>query len=303
MEKDYLIDKWLNHQLSEAEMQELQQREDYEELEAIVEHARLFRASSFSEPETYQALRDQISAKVQDNAGQAWFRPFLRIAAVLLVGVGLFYLLFKDNTVTVSTLAGEQKRIELPDASIVMINASSEIQYNPDRWENERLVLLNGEAFFDVEKGSTFRVSSPGGTVSVLGTEFNIRQRKGQFEVDCFEGSVEVISAGHLNVLAAGDHFYLIGDQLDLGKNTAEGPSWMNDQSSFSRVPLSMVIEELERQYGINVGYKGVQADNLFTGVFVHGELEEALSAITRPFNLSYRIDSADQVTIYSREN
>ncbi len=303
MEKDHLIDKWLNEGLIASEMETLRKRDDYEELMAILEHADMFKASGFSKVDDFESLKSKLEAKRNLSSGSTWIKPLLRIAAVLLVGIGLFYLLFNDDIIRIETMAGEKKQIELPDASVVVLNAASEISYDRDRWEEERKISLKGEAFFDVSRGSSFEVVSATGSVTVLGTEFNVRQRSNHFQVICFEGRVEVSTEVYKDTLLAGEHFNLLGERLVVGKNTYTKPQWMENISSFQRVPFSLVIEELERQYDIKVKLEGVQADMLFTGGFEHQDLENALKAITQPLNLNFRIESADQVSIYPSEN
>ncbi len=302
MKKDYLIDKWLNEGLTDSEMETFRKRKDYDELMAILEHARMFKASEFSTVDNFNSLKSKIEAKEKMPRGGSWSKPLLRIAAVLLVGIGLFYLLFSDGIVRFETIGGENMQIELPDASAVVLNAASEISYDKDRWADERRIELKGEAFFDVKKGSSFQVVTSTGTITVLGTEFNVRQRAGHFEVYCFEGSVQVITAAYNNTLTAGDHFQLLGNRMEVLRNERSQPGWMEDSSSFNRVPLRLVIEELERQYDIKVEINGDRASSLFTGGFVHGDLNAALQAITRPFDLEFSIQSTDHVIIFPSE-
>ena len=302
MEKDYLIDKWLNEGLTASEMETFRKREDYEDLVAILEHAKMFKASGFSKVDDFESVGSKLEARRNLRSGSTWIKPFLRLAAVLLVGIGLFYLLFNDDIIRIETIAGEKMQIELPDASVVVLNAASEISYDRDRWEDERRIELKGEAFFDVSKGSSFEVVTLAGTVTVLGTEFNVRQRSNHFEVHCFEGRVEVSTKVYKDTLLAGEHFNLLGERLVVGKNQHTKPQWMENISSFQGVPLSLVIGELERQYDIEVKLEGDQADMLFTGGFEHQDLENALKAITQPLNLNFRIESADQVSIFPRE-
>ena len=47
-----------------------------------------------------------------------------------------------------------------------------------NKWKNERSVNLDGEGFFKVAKGSKFDVETSAGTVSVVGTQFNVKNRK-----------------------------------------------------------------------------------------------------------------------------
>ncbi|MGB5237013.1 MAG: FecR domain-containing protein [Flavobacteriaceae bacterium] len=302
MEKDYLIDKWLNEGLTDSEMETFRKRDDYDELVTILENAKLFKASEFSNVDNFDSLKSKMEARKKMPQGISWVKPLLRMAAVLMVGIGLFYLLFEDGITRIETMGGEKMQIELPDASAVVLNAASEISYDKDRWEEERRIELKGEAFFDVKKGSSFQVMTATGTITVLGTEFNVRQRAGHFEVHCFEGSVQVITTAHNNTLAAGDHLQLLGNRMEVLRNVRSQPGWLENTSSFNRVPLGLVIDELERQYNIKVEFSGDGADSLFTGGFVHGDLKVALQAITRPFNLDFNIQSTDTVIIFASE-
>src|SRR5690606_18295116 len=76
---------------------------------------------------------------------------------------------------TLTTPKGGTYQITLPDGTKVWLNAASTLKY-PSRFsENERIVELVGEAYFDVAKAETpFRVMSKGQRVEVLGTRFNI---------------------------------------------------------------------------------------------------------------------------------
>jgi Fe2+-dicitrate sensor, membrane component len=65
----------------------------------------------------------------------------------------------------------------------VNLNSSSQLSYSKNKWDSKREVTLNGEAFFKVSKGSTFDVITLNGKVSVLGTQFNVKQRENYFEV------------------------------------------------------------------------------------------------------------------------
>ena len=54
--------------------------------------------------------------------------------------------------IEVSVAYGEQKRLILPDSSEVWLNAGSTILYPETFAKDKRLVILNGEAYFSVQK-------------------------------------------------------------------------------------------------------------------------------------------------------
>jgi len=302
MNRNYLIQKWLANELSEQEMVEFRQLNDYPMFMDILEHATLFKASEFSTMTNFETLSERLTTVQVPVRKISWLRPMLRIAGVFVVGFALYYFFLFNNLIQIQTLASEKITIELPDASTVVINALSEIQYNKKMWEQRREVKLEGEAFFTVAKGAKFNVVTSQGTVSVLGTKFNVKQRGTYFEVKCYEGVVRVTSQSLSKELRAGDNFRFFKEGLTLDKNIYEHPSWTKNMSSFQRTPFYEVIAELERQYAIKITLEQVPTERLFTGGFVHDNLENALKSITDPLNLEYKIAASKQVTLYLRE-
>ena len=68
-------------------------------------------------------------------------------------------------------------------------------------------------------------------------------------------------------------------------------------------MPFAEVINELERQYNVKVTLKNMDATRVFSGTFMHNNLEEALSALTQPMNLAFVISSPNQVLIHGKTN
>jgi len=61
---------------------------------------------------------------------------------------------------------------------------------------------------------------------------------------------------------------------------------------------LSEVIKELERQYNIKVLYESIDTDRLFTGGFINNNLKNALNSVTKPLDLTYKIENSNQVRL-----
>ncbi len=159
---------------------------------------------------------------------------------------------------------------------------------------------LSGEAFFKVSKGQKFTVNTQVGTVQVLGTQFNIKERPNYFEVQCYEGLVAVTYNNKTLKLSKGKSFRVLDGTIQLVDDfNAENPSWLQAESSFDKIPLSQVVSELERQYDLNIDYKTVDGSQLFTGTFTHSDKNIALQSITIPLKLSYKIEGRN-VTLYN---
>jgi ferric-dicitrate binding protein FerR (iron transport regulator) len=219
-----------------------------------------------------------------------------------VIGLALYFLFASPSEVRVETLAAQKTSLELPDNSRVVLNALSKITYNKKNWKNHRSLELKGEAFFDVAKGSRFDVVTPLGTVSVLGTEFNVKQRASTFEVICYEGLVKVVSGNQTEELRAGERLSFLNGIVTRGQTSLKGPQWPDDISEFQGVPLFEVIAELERQFDIEVILEDVPGDTRFTGGFVHGDLEDALRSVAEPLGLTYSLSDNNKVILTSSE-
>ena len=65
---------------------------------------------------------------------------------------------------------------------------------------------------------------------------------------------------------------------------------WTQSKSVFTSVPIGKVIEELERQYNIEISAESINKSIIFTGSFTHGNLETAIKAIAIPLDITYEI-------------
>ena len=302
MNKENLVKKWLADELTDAEREAFEQLDDFQLHKDILDNAANFKSSGFSQMDDFETFSKRLDKVASPVRKMNWVKPFLRIASIFVIGFSLYYVFLFNNVVEVKTLASEKATIELPDASTVIVNAMSEVRYSKRKWKKKRELKLRGEAFFDVAKGSKFSVITSEGTVSVLGTQFNVKQRGSYFEVECFEGIVKVTSQNTSEQLKAGDRYRFSIGQASLGKTLYQQPQWTKNVSSFDRIPIFEVIAELERQYNIEVEMDKIQTERLFTGGFVHDNLENALKSIAEPLDLDYTIGARNHVRIYASE-
>ena len=168
------------------------------------------------------------------------------------------------------------------------VKTSSE--FNKNNWKNNRMVNLEGEAFFKVAKGSTFDVETTSGIVRVLGTQFNVIQRDGYFEVICYEGLVGVYFNNLEQLkLEPGDSFTVLnGEIIEKSRIFGSQPGWILNESQFDSRPYEYVLAEFERQYDVSFDTSDVNLNQLFSGSFSHDNYQIAIQAITLPLNLTY---------------
>jgi ferric-dicitrate binding protein FerR (iron transport regulator) len=190
---------------------------------------------------------------------------------------------------TINADAGAATSHHLPDESIVTINDGSKIKYNDKDFQKSRMIQLEGEAFFEVTKGSTFTVRTPSGNIEVLGTSFNIFSHHNQLNVICKTGKVKVSNSISEVTLIAGEAASENSDGkliLETGKGD-QRIKWLNGIFEYQETKLIKVAEELERQFNIKMQIPTELENLLYTGFFVDDDLDKALSSVFWPLKLN----------------
>jgi transmembrane sensor len=183
------------------------------------------------------------------------------------------------------TGVAELRTVTLPDGSRAHLNAATALalDYSGDK---RRLALLEGEAWFEVEKDPRrpFTVLAAGGTITARGTAFDVALDRARTEVTATENSVEVAAEGSTVVVVA-------------GRQTAYGPSlpalapyevdpdsvtsWRRGKLIFMDKPLSEVMAALGRFYhGVILIAGSELRDRRVTGVFRVDQPRDAIRAI-----------------------
>ncbi len=302
MDRKDLINKWLLDDLNEEETIAFNELEDASFFDGIISDAKFFKASDFSEMPEYTDFKKRIPSSPRKERSFSLPLPFLRIASIMIVAFGLYYFLVYDTNTVLETAVVEKSDLLLPDDTRVVLNSESKISFSEKDWSSKRDIELQGEAFFDVAKGSRFDVRTPMGMVSVLGTEFNVKHRNNILEVSCFEGKVLVTYGNETKILEQGDNFRFANEEVLSGKHSFDAPQWTENKSYFERIPVSEVFSEIERQFGVSIQLDNINENQFFTGGFDHSDLEEALLAVTQPLDINYEILKQKIVRLSTRE-
>ncbi|MCH7784031.1 MAG: FecR family protein [Bacteroidetes bacterium] len=292
MNKENLLVKWLEGDLNDVELKEFLRLENYKSYKKLYLYAHHFKSPLVDKQKEYARFKSKTIDTISLQEDLNWWRPMLKIAAIFVLGLGIYLTFFNQELTKVKTSAAEQTNILLPYYSDVVINAASFIKYDEKGWDKKRKVFLQGEAFFKVAKGVTFEVKTDLGIVTVLGTQFNVKQRGKLFEVQCFEGLVNVkINKSDL-MLRAGETVRFFEKKIIMGITSLTHPSWVDGKSIFESILYSEVLAEFERQFDVTIVTENVDAEKLFTGSFTNNNMELALKSITQPFKLTYNIDN-----------
>ena len=304
MNDDRLLHGWIQGNLSPEELREFQQRPEFADLQRIYRNTEHLRGP---ELDTEPILQQILSTPKQAGGTVRTLsvRRILSYAAAACVLLAAAWFLW-PNTPTVTQIAsgaGEQINEQLPDGSRVLINAESNLSYAPGSWTKERRLELSGEAYFEVEEGSTFTVQTVLGAVQVLGTEFNVRSRDDYLEVTCQSGKVRVsdLQGNRLRDLSPGQGLRVSQngkDAEDLEVPANRQPDWLRGRYRFSGVPLAVPIAELERQFGVELILKGIDTTQIISCNFQTEDLQLALASVFEPLKYQYEIQPNDQVII-----
>jgi len=247
-------------------------------------------------PDTRQldTLWDRIEQSAMTAGHTARIRPlWIRmwpVAAAAAVAL-LVWFAMPFGTRQVNTGLADQQEVRLPEESVVLLNAGSHLTFAKRGFEKDRTLTLEGEGFFQVHPGSRFTVNTPYGSVTVLGTSFNVFARNGRLEVTCYTGKVRVTAASSREgILTPGQRILSEGDTFaqQAVAEAAAKPEWTDGRFRFEDQPLRDVIAELERQFDVRVQFSQEIGDLRYTGLFERGDLDEALRLVTWPLHITY---------------
>lgn len=301
MDKNYILHKYLNSSATEEEIELLKDDPEFSSYIKIAEATTGFEAPLFKEAENRQRISQNIDGNKQKVRHLFPMKQLLRIAAVIALIVAS-YVFLNSGTASFSTEVAQREEFFLPDNSEVVLNAMSQISYNKKEWNSDRNLTLNGEAYFKVKKGKKFSVETSQGVVSVLGTQFNVFSRGSRFYVKCFEGLVSVAFNDTLVKVPAGNYLKIEQDRFISFESTNDSsPSWVAFESTFKNSDLETVLEELQRQYDIEINHK-IITEKKFTGSFTHKDLNVALRSICEPLQLDFKIAN-NEVMLYARNS
>ena len=302
MNKDILLAKWLNNDISNKELEELNASPAYASYIKIAEATSQFTTPDFDLESNFEAISKRLNQEKEVKVVR--FKPyatFLKIAAVFAI-IFAGYLYIDSLSTTVTTQIAEKETFFLPDNSEVVLNANSEINYNKKNWSNSRAINLKGEAYFKVSKGNKFSVNTNNGIVEVLGTQFNVYNRQNSFYINCFEGLVSVAFNDTIIKLPAGQQLKVEEGRFISHSNiNNDSPAWTTNESNFENVTLALVLKEIESQYPVKITTKNINVNKRFSGTLTHNNLNLALKSICDPLNLAFSINGKEDVTLYAK--
>lgn len=290
---DSIIQKYIQDKTSEEENQQLHQW-----MQESTEHKKRF----FAEKDIWDSYGFHSNLKKYDpvlelelltnrlttvtSKPRARLKQFIQIAAILLVTFGLGwgsqFIAFDGagqkkevSMQEIFTPKGQVNQVFLADGTRIWINSGTQLLV-PDVFDDkERLVKLNGEAFFEVAKDNKrpFRVEVSGQQIEVLGTSFNVRaySNSNEIETTLQTGRISLHTDNQITNIAPGEQavYDRSARKLTISKvNPFAFSSWIEGRYEFNNEDLLEVFELVERWYDVEITaekdyFKGMQ----FSGV------------------------------------
>jgi ferric-dicitrate binding protein FerR (iron transport regulator) len=290
MDEDYKLAKWLNNELTAEELAEFKQNSDFALYEKIKENSARLKTPEFDQD---KMLSNVVTTKKTTKVIKLKQNWFARIAAVLVIGIGLSF--FITNNFKEKYYGTElTQTVNLPDNSEVIVNKNSYIEYKTFFWKNNRIIDLKGEAYFKVAKGKTFEVNTNLGKVTVLGTQFNVNSDANKFEVTCYEGKVKVNYKNEELILTKGMLVTFENKTKIEGKTNLLKPNWTSNtiEMRFTNQTLQTIIADIEKTYNVTIKANTIKTEQLFTGKIPSDNLEIALQIIASTYHLQIKKSS-----------
>ncbi|RXK85982.1 FecR family protein [Filimonas effusa] len=261
-----------------------------------------------------QALPES-SVNVRILSRRVLFRVAAAVTGVLLV-VGAWFMLNKGHgaQIVASTGFGEIKQVVLPDGSQVDLNANSKISYR-NNWDKggSREVWLEGEALFNVKHitnpahtARQFLVHTRALTVTVLGTVFDIRQRRSKTEIVLESGKIKLsfVNGKQQDIIMTPGQIVSYSDRDERSFTDSTSPekfsAWKNRRLILQDPKVSEILLYLEDNFGKKIVIEDRELSNrTVNGPILISTLDDALFVLSTILNTE--VVKRDSSTIIMR--
>ncbi|MFC5283544.1 FecR family protein [Pedobacter alpinus] len=267
-------------------------------------------------------LSDQIPPKQTIN-----FPLFLKYAAVffLICSIGLlFNKTFSPNKneswKSVVVAKGDKNKMILPDGTKVYLNAGSRLAYDEGFNQNNRKVILDGEAYFDIAKSDKdipFIVDAGGYIVRDIGTIFKIKSysqdQEMEFSVVNGEISIENQKLHQKKIYLTKNQSIKINNKKQLEQLTKDKEQkvkiekliheiplpeesykeWLSGTLTFDNTAFNEIMHTLEREFDLKITILDAELYNYhYSGAFKNiKNPDEILNVIKQTTPISYTIE------------
>lgn len=329
--EDFVTDDYFRQWVQHPETEAQQFWEDWikqhpEKYETIHEARYLLQHLHFNVPqpeeadfqEVKQKIKQEISkpahrltlsfpsSKVPKRSQATWLKIAAFLTGVTLLSVIYFFYQRNQAALRYTTNYGEVQNIILPDSSTVILNANSTLTLSGD-WQQCREVWLEGEAFFAIKKMESkitdseapeisqpisFIVHTDNLNVEVLGTRFNVNERRGMTKVVLNSGSVQLKNNSDDEIVKMQPGDLVAYSKFDkIFSKTVVNPglfsSWKEGRFAFEGTSIKEIAQMLEDTYGYEVQIENEElAARKFTANIPSSSVEILLTLIAESLDV-----------------
>lgn len=216
-------------------------------------------APEINTSQSFEKLRANLQGIPSEQTSKSnglWLKIAASISILLVAGFCGWFLTKNSDVAEQVTVASnvEKKLINLPDGSRTVLNKGSKLTY-PSEFGKDRIVKLEGEAYFDIKKNKkSFAVEAGEIQVKVLGTAFNVNTNGDIITLYVDRGLVAFTSKNQEIKLTKGQQAFYDKKTKKITLNKQPNPnvmSWRNGLFKFNNTSLVEVFASLEKYYGI----------------------------------------------------
>jgi ferric-dicitrate binding protein FerR (iron transport regulator) len=293
-DEEYVLDKWL--------VESDENGRYFKNLQKIYSQANEGISMDIPAIDVNQEWQRFKNSVQTENTSPTYQTNWIRIAASIVIIAVLGYLIwfnaFQSKSITVLAEHSGQL-ITLPDNSVVTLNKDATITYPTAFADDSRIVIVKGEAFFEVTRNEKkpFTVNLGLSSVEVLGTSFNINAEDNNDKIEV------VVNTGKVRFSASSSNETVVltkGEKGTFMKNTnmiskvqnkdVNFMAWKTRKIVFNDVGLDVVIQTVNKIYNSQITFSTDVGKNCKVTVsFDNQSIEAILSVLELTLDLEYK--------------
>ncbi|MDR1501407.1 MAG: DUF4974 domain-containing protein [Prevotella sp.] len=289
LENDINLNSWLENQIVNAS-------------DVIDSNIKIRMLKNIQRQASYNIISD-LPVNKEGKGFRFYMKRVSNVAAILLPFVILVsaYLYFKpQQTESFEVVAnkGEKASLTLPEGSAVTINSDSRITYYSNYNHKERILELDGEAYFEVNHNpeKPFVVRCKDVAIKVLGTSFGIKAYKDEDNISI------VLSSGIIQLTTPKEDIEMApNDRIIYNRktqttslekvNAKDYTDWRQNRLRFENESLETIMKTISRMHNIDIVFEEPQLkSNRFTGTIDNTSIGSVLDAIKLTSSVGYKL-------------
>ncbi|WP_420400797.1 FecR family protein [Flagellimonas sp.] len=200
---------------------------------------------------------------------------------------------------------GQTFKLTLSDGTKVWLNAGTSLRFPQflNTSTQNRVVYLNGEAYFDVakDKERPFIVNAENLDIEVLGTQFNVSAYKsdGEIATTLVEGSVSVYENSNPDtkvLLSPSYQASFVKENGSITKNKVDTriyTGWMENLLIIDNLSFAQILDKLERSHNVSIINNATHLEGeIFNGEFENESINSILGTIASSTPFTYTIEN-----------